>query len=76
MQVKRMAYIVDYFGKEVPKKLAEMDIHLVYISKRANYAVVYCDQNKGEQALKKSLSNIKGFKHISPSLFFDENVNI
>lgn len=76
MQVKRMAYIVDFFGKEVPKRLNEMDINLVYVSRRANYAVIYCDVAKTEQALTKNLQQVKGFKSIKPSLFYDENVNI
>ncbi|CCV63825.1 conserved hypothetical protein (UPF0298) [Alteracholeplasma palmae J233] len=71
-----MQYIIDFFGKDVPKKLSTMDIHLVYVSKRQKYAVIYCDTAKGEKELLKNLKNIKGFKGIRESLYFDETVNI
>lgn len=76
MQIERVAYIVDFRGKEVPKKLEKMDIHVAYISKKANYAVVYFDKVKGEKALLSQLQNIKGFIGVYPSLFFNEEANI
>ncbi len=76
MLVDRMAYIINFHGKEVPKKLSTMDVNLVYVSKKANYAVVYIDKSRGEKMLSQTLSGTKGFQGIVPSLFFDENVNI
>lgn len=76
MRINRMQYIVEYFGKDVPKKLATMDLNLVYVSKKQKYAIVYCDVSKGEKELLKQLQNIKGFKSVKESLFYDENVNI
>jgi len=76
MLVERMAYIINFQGKEVPKKLNSMDVNLVYVSKKANYAVVYVDKSRGEKMLVQNLLNTKGFQGVIPSLFFDENVNI
>ncbi|HEY8405721.1 MAG TPA: DUF2129 domain-containing protein [Acholeplasma sp.] len=76
MVVERMAYIVYFQGKEVPKKLNGMDVHVAYVSKRANYAIVYVDKAKGDKVLTQALSNVKGFQSVAPSLFFDENVNL
>ncbi len=76
MEVKRCAYIVDYKGKEVPKRLSKMDVNLAYISKKFSYAVVYLDEAKGEKLLTNHLKNVKGFIGVQPSLFFDQNVNI
>ena len=76
MQVERIAYIVDFVGKEVPKKLEKMDVNLIYVSKKANYAIVYYDKSKGEKHLVNQLNNIKGFVSCHPSLFFNEQTNI
>lgn len=76
MEVKRCAYIVDFKGKEVPKRLSKMDVNLAYVSKKFSYAVVYLDENKGEKLLTNHLKNVKGFIGVQPSLFFDQNANI
>ena len=34
MEIKRCAFIVDFKGKEVPKRLSKMDVNLTYISKK------------------------------------------
>ena len=71
-----MAYIINFFGKEVPKKLETMDVNVYYISKKQNYAIVYADQNRGLNQLTSQLKSIRGFKNISESLSYDSNVNI
>lgn len=76
MQIERMAYIVDYYGKEVPKRLKKMDINLAYISKRFNYAVVYFDKDKGESLLISQLKKVRGFNRVYSSLYFNEEANI
>lgn len=76
MQIERQAYIVDFVGKEVPKKLERMDINLVYVSKKANYAIVYFDRAKGEKLLLTQLQGVKGFIGVKPSLLFNEEANI
>jgi uncharacterized protein YlbG (UPF0298 family) len=76
MEVKRCAYIVDFKGKEVPKRLSKMDVNLAYISKKFNYAVIYLDEAKGEKLLTNHLKNVKGFIGVQASLFFDQNANI
>jgi len=76
MEIKRCAYIVDFKGKEVPKRLNKMDVNLTYISKKFNYAVVYLDEAKGEKLLTNHLRNVKGFIGVYPSLFFDQNTNL
>ncbi|WP_162146948.1 DUF2129 domain-containing protein [Acholeplasma granularum] len=76
MEIQRVAYIVDFKGKEVPKKLSKMDVNLAYVSKKGNYAVVYFDKNKGEKMLTSHLKNVKGFIRIYPSLTFNEEANI
>lgn len=76
MQIERQAYIVDFVGKEVPKRLEKMDINLVYVSKKANYAIVYFDRAKGEKLLLNQLQNVKGFIGVHPSLIFNEEANI
>lgn len=76
MEIKRSAFIVDFKGKEVPKRLNKMDVNLTYISKRFNYAVVYLDESKGEKLLVNHLKHVKGFVGVYPSLFFDQNANI
>ncbi len=76
MQIERTAYIVDFFGKEVPKRLERMDINVVYVSKKANYAIVYFDKVKGEKLLTNQLHNVKGFIAVYPSLFYNETANI
>jgi len=53
-----------------------MDLNLVYVSKKQKYAIVYCDVSKVEKELLKQLQNVKGFKSVKESLFYDENVNI
>ena len=47
-------YIVDFKGKEVPKRLSKMDVNLTYISKKFNYAIVYLDEAKGEKTFGQS----------------------
>lgn len=76
MRINRMQYIVEYFGKEIPRKLSTMDLNLVYVSKKQKYAVVYYDVAKGEKELLRQLQGIRGFKSVKESLFYDENVNI
>lgn len=76
MEIKRCAYIVDFKGKEVPKKLSKLDVNLAYVSKKSNYAVVYLDENKGEKMLLSQLHNVKGFVALYPSLFFHIESNI
>lgn len=76
MEIKRCAYIVDFKGKEVPKKLNKMDVNVAYISKKFNYAVVYLDEQKGEKLLINHLKRVRGFIRVYPSLFYDENTNI
>lgn len=76
MEIKRCAFIVDFKGKEVPKRLSKMDVNLTYISKKFNYAIVYLDEAKGEKLLINHLKNVKGFIGVTPSLFYDENANI
>ena len=76
MEIKRCAYIVDFKGKEIPKRLNKMDVNLAYVSKKFNYAVVYLDEAKGEKLLINHLKNVKGFMRVYPSLFYDENANI
>lgn len=76
MQIERMAYIVDFTGKEVPKKLERMDVNVAYVSKKANYAIVYFDKTKGEKLLLSQLQGVKGFIGVHASLFFNEEANI
>ena len=76
MDIKRCAFIVDYKGKEVPKKLSRLDVNVAYVSKKFNYAVVYLDENKGEQLLVNHLKRVKGFISVYPSLIFSEHANI
>ena len=76
MQIERQAYIVDFVGKEAPKKLEKMDINLVYVSRKANYAIVYFDRAKGEKLLLTQLQGVKGFIGVQPSLLFNEEANI
>lgn len=76
MQIERMAYIIDFHGKEVPKRLLHMDVNLAYVSKRANYAIVYCDTARGEKSLVQQLQKVKGFIRVKPSLFYEETKNI
>jgi len=75
MQVKRMAYIINYNGNKVPQKLAEMDVNCAYVSKKFSYAVVYCDANKGASQLLNNLRNVKGFKSVTESILFDKTLN-
>ncbi|MDL2292029.1 DUF2129 domain-containing protein [Acholeplasma sp. OttesenSCG-928-E16] len=76
--VKRSGLIVHYQGKKVLDKLNELDVHVVYTSKKQHYSVFYIDAGN-ESKIKKILNNTKGFRHLSPSLLsideydFDEN---
>lgn len=74
MYANRMAYIVFYQGKKVEEKLKTLPVDIAYISEKSSYAVVYGDKDI-EQNLKKQLKDVKGFKHISPSNLYDENLN-
>ena len=68
MVVERMAYIV-YFKVRKYLKLNGMDVHVAYVSKRANYAIVYVDKAKGDKVLTQALSNVKDSKCCSFTIF-------
>lgn len=76
MKVNRKSYIINYVGNKVPKKIAEMDLHCVYISKRFSYAVIYIDANKSVSQVADQLRKTKGFRGISESPNFDTSLNI
>ncbi len=74
MLANRMQFIVFYQGKHVLEKLQSMPLDIAYISEKQNYAVVYADKDQ-EQALKKQIKDVKGFKYFGPSQLYDENLN-
>lgn len=76
MEVSRKPFIVNYFKNNVLKKLRNLDGNLVYVSRRFKYAIIYLDADKGEAYLKKELNKTRGLINISPSLIYDENLNI
>jgi hypothetical protein len=69
-----MQYIVFYQGKNVLDKLQSLPLDIAYISEKQGYAVVYGDKEQ-EQAYKKQLKDVKGFKFFGPSQLYDENLN-
>lgn len=75
MKLNRQSYVVFYQGKHVVRKLETLPINLVYVSRKRNYAVFYTDKNL-EASIKKTLKNVKGFRNFSPSLAFNENLNV
>ncbi len=74
MYASRMAFVVFYQGKRVLEKLKTMPVDIAYISEKQSYAIIYADLDQ-EQALKKQLKDIKGFKHFGPSQMYDSNLN-
>lgn len=72
----RKPYIVNYFHNNIVKKLNTMEVNVVYVSKRFKYAVVYIDSDKGDNYLKNQLKKTKGLINVTPSLIFDETLNI
>ncbi len=74
MYTKRMSYVIFYQGKHVLEKLKNLPVDVTYISKKQNYAIVYADEDQ-EQALKKQLKDVKGFKFFGPSQMYDQNLN-
>ncbi len=74
MYANRMSFVIFYQGKHVLEKLKNMPVDIAYISNKQNYAVVYADHDQ-EQALKKQLKDIKGFKYFGPSQMYDPNLN-
>ncbi|MBN2268732.1 MAG: DUF2129 domain-containing protein [Acholeplasmataceae bacterium] len=74
MYANRMAYIVFFQGKKVVEKLKTLPVDIAYVSEKSSYAIVYGDKDI-EQNLKKQLKEVKGFKQISQSNMYDENLN-
>lgn len=74
MYANRMAYVVIYFGKQVPNVLSTMPVDVSYISKKQNYAIFYGDRAQ-ENQYKNKLKDVKGFKFFGISLLYDENLN-
>jgi uncharacterized protein YlbG (UPF0298 family) len=70
----RMQYVIHYKGGQVVKKLETLPVNIAYTSKKMSYVIVYADQDY-ESRLFKALKFTKGFKHFSPSLMFDKNLN-
>jgi uncharacterized protein YlbG (UPF0298 family) len=74
MLANRMQFIIFYQGKHVLEKLQTMPLDIAYVSEKQSYAVVYADKDQ-EQALKKQIKDVKGFKYFGPSQLYDENLN-
>ena len=74
MLVERMSYVVFFKGNRVLKKLETLPIDITYVSKKKNFVVIYTDKNN-EEVIKKQLKSVKGFKGLSQSQTFDENLN-
>jgi uncharacterized protein YlbG (UPF0298 family) len=74
MLANRMQFIIFYQGKHVLEKLQTMPLDIAYVSEKQGYAVVYADKDQ-EQALKKQIKDVKGFKYFGPSQLYDENLN-
>jgi uncharacterized protein YlbG (UPF0298 family) len=69
-----MSFVIFYQGKHVLEKLKNLPVDVAFISKKQNYVIVYADLDQ-EQNLKKQMKDVKGFKHLSSSQLFDENLN-
>jgi uncharacterized protein YlbG (UPF0298 family) len=74
MLANRMQFIIFYQGKQVLEKLQSMPLDIAYVSEKQGYAIVYADKDQ-EQALKKQIKDVKGFKYFGPSQLYDENLN-
>ena len=74
MLANRMQFIIFYQGKHVLEKLHTMPLDIAYVSEKQGYAVVYADKDQ-EQALKKQIKDVKGFKYFGPSQLYDGNLN-
>jgi len=74
MYANRMSFVIFYQGKHVLEKLKNLPVDVAFISKKQNYVIVYADLDQ-EQNLKKQMKDVKGFKHLSSSQLFDENLN-
>lgn len=75
MKLNRQSYVIFYQGKHVVRKLETLAVNIVYVSRRQSYAVFYTDKDQ-EQAIKKQLRKTKGFRNLSPSPAFNEELNI
>jgi len=72
--VNRRGFIVHYQGKKVIEALEALDASIYYTSKKQHYTVFYVDANR-EKEIRKQLNQVKGFKHLSETLLYDESYN-
>ena len=71
----RNCYLVYYNNKRVIDVLKDNKVHIVYTSRKMNYAVCYFDKDL-EGSIKKSLYKTKGFRALHSSLSFNDDFNL
>lgn len=72
--VKRKSIIVYFKSENAIKELDENILNIVYVSKKAHYAVAYLDEKKVFET-KKKLLNTKGIREVIESKTDMSNYN-
>lgn len=73
MQVDRISYIVYVKNQEISKKIAELDVNIVYKSAKQKYVTIYFDRQK-EKEIRVALEKMKGVSRFEKSLLQAQEV--